>query len=355
MQMGRWFGYRPGYVDLCRIFTSDELIQWYKHITIASEEMRRDFDYMFLLRKTPKEFGLKVRTHPGVLKITAANKFRYKQIMRLSYSGQLAQTYQFKIDQNRFTKNFNAATDLIKSLGDMLPAPINTSNSQQKFIWKNVDNFNAITSFLENYKIGTEIIDTGKIINYINAQVKKGNLVNWTVALIHNSTVKPGEEFLFAGLKIGLSDRTNISNDQVNYGIAKCNITDHKHELIDLSQEEITEARLKTEEDCTLEGKEKKPLIPSRKRIKWKRKSENGLLIIYPLNNNCQHITDGTTKPKTMGRTLISDTPIIGIAISFPEIENDEKIEYAVNEQFRAEEYDYPDEFDLAEDENGTN
>jgi len=47
MQMGRWFGYRPGYVDLCRIFTSDELNEWYKHITIASEEMRRDFDYMF--------------------------------------------------------------------------------------------------------------------------------------------------------------------------------------------------------------------------------------------------------------------------------------------------------------------
>ena len=100
MQMGRWFGYRPGYVDLCRIFTSDELTRWYKHITIASEEMRRDFDYMFLLKKTPKEFGLKVRTHPGVLKITAANKFRYKKIMYLSYSGELEQTYQFKIQRS---------------------------------------------------------------------------------------------------------------------------------------------------------------------------------------------------------------------------------------------------------------
>ena len=65
MQMGRWFGYRPGYIDLCRIFTSDELTRWYKHITIASEEIRRDFDYMFLLKKTPKEFGLKVRTPAG--------------------------------------------------------------------------------------------------------------------------------------------------------------------------------------------------------------------------------------------------------------------------------------------------
>jgi hypothetical protein len=24
MQMGRWFGYRPGYIDLCRLYTSGE-------------------------------------------------------------------------------------------------------------------------------------------------------------------------------------------------------------------------------------------------------------------------------------------------------------------------------------------
>ncbi|MCS3281533.1 Z1 domain-containing protein [Bacteroides salyersiae] len=35
MQMGRWFGYRPGYVDLCRLFTSAELNEWYRHIAVA--------------------------------------------------------------------------------------------------------------------------------------------------------------------------------------------------------------------------------------------------------------------------------------------------------------------------------
>ena len=35
MQMGRWFGYRPGYVDLCRLFTSRELNEWFCHITLA--------------------------------------------------------------------------------------------------------------------------------------------------------------------------------------------------------------------------------------------------------------------------------------------------------------------------------
>ncbi|EDW4537552.1 Z1 domain-containing protein, partial [Salmonella enterica subsp. enterica] len=45
MQMGRWFGYRPGYLDLCRLYTSEELISWYKHIAMANEELRKEFDY----------------------------------------------------------------------------------------------------------------------------------------------------------------------------------------------------------------------------------------------------------------------------------------------------------------------
>jgi hypothetical protein len=354
MQMGRWFGYRPGYVDLCRIFTSDELTRWYKHITIASEEMRRDFDYMFLLKKTPKEFGLKVRTHPGVLKITAANKFRYKKIMFLSYSGELEQTYQFKIDGQNFINNYNALIDLISGIGNPVDKPLNSFNSRQKLVWQSKNNFNHITSFLLKYKIGQEVIDTNKIVDYIMAQTRMGNLINWTIAVINNSGANAENEFTIPGLsdKIGLTDRTNISKDPEQYEVAKYNITDHRHELIDLSQSQVDMALAQTKEDNKADGNVDDIELPSRKRIKWGRTSTNGLLIIYPLNNNCQFILDPLTKPKTIGRKLISKVPIIGIAISFPEIDNDEKIEYAVNEQFRKE-YDYPEELDLTEAENG--
>lgn len=355
MQMGRWFGYRPGYVDLCRIFTSDELTRWYKHITIASEEMRRDFDYMFLLKKTPKEFGLKVRTHPGVLKITAANKFRYKKIMYLSYSGELEQTYQFRIDKTIFKKNFDAVIDLITDLGTPLDKPKNSFNSKQSLIWEKEHNFNIVTSFLLKYKIGEEVIDTNKIVDYINAQTKKGNLVNWTIAIINNSTAEPEFEYKLPGIqsKIGLTDRTNVSSDSNSYEVAKYNITDQRHELIDLTEDEIKRAKEQTESDSREEKKTDVPEVPSRKRIKWVRNSQNGLLLIYPLNHNCQYILDSTTKPKTKARKLISVVPIIGIAVSFPEIDNDEKIEYAVNEQFKKE-YEYPEELDQSEINEGT-
>jgi hypothetical protein len=65
MQMGRWFGYRPGYVDLCRLFTSRELNEWFCHITLASEELRSEFDYMAdVAGSTPEQYALKSKNTP---------------------------------------------------------------------------------------------------------------------------------------------------------------------------------------------------------------------------------------------------------------------------------------------------
>lgn len=46
MQMGRWFGYREGYLDLCRLYTTDELRDWFSHVAFAEEELKREFEHM---------------------------------------------------------------------------------------------------------------------------------------------------------------------------------------------------------------------------------------------------------------------------------------------------------------------
>ena len=74
LQMGRWFGYRGGYEDLCRVWIAPEAEGWYRHIAEATAELRRDFLKMKKRQATPREFGLRVRTHPESLLITARNK-----------------------------------------------------------------------------------------------------------------------------------------------------------------------------------------------------------------------------------------------------------------------------------------
>lgn len=74
MQMARWFGYREGYEELCRIWMLEEAEGWYMHISDSIEELRSEIRHMEKLGATPKDFGLKVRTHPGSLMITARQK-----------------------------------------------------------------------------------------------------------------------------------------------------------------------------------------------------------------------------------------------------------------------------------------
>ena len=74
MQMGRWFGYRGGYGDICKIFLTEEAESWYRKINDALEELREDFKIMEKHKLTVMEVGLRVRSDPTSLINTARNK-----------------------------------------------------------------------------------------------------------------------------------------------------------------------------------------------------------------------------------------------------------------------------------------
>ena len=82
MQMGRWFGYRDGYEDLCRIWMLPSAEDWYSHISESFEELRIDLRYMSQIGAAPKDFGLRVRSHPDSLTVTARNKMGTGQKFR---------------------------------------------------------------------------------------------------------------------------------------------------------------------------------------------------------------------------------------------------------------------------------
>src|SRR5690554_7317246 len=67
MQMGRWFGYRPGYEDLCRIWIPADGVGWYAHIQEAMDDLQAQLKRMELANATPEQFGLAVRSHPESL------------------------------------------------------------------------------------------------------------------------------------------------------------------------------------------------------------------------------------------------------------------------------------------------
>ena len=109
MQMGRWFGYRPGFEDLCRVHLSRDSINWYSHIAGAAEELVQQVKRMRRDGLSPRQFGLYVMAHPdSPLLITAANKMRSgeKVKFRQNFSGRMLESYIVSIDPDVNVHNF---------------------------------------------------------------------------------------------------------------------------------------------------------------------------------------------------------------------------------------------------------
>ena len=328
MQMGRWFGYRPGYLDLCRLYTTDELVEWYQHITVASEELRKEFDYMASKSATPEEFGLKVRTHPSGLIITGASKIRNGKVMNLSFAKSLSETYHFYRDDQINHKNFKATEDLLLQLGQ------HSREETDNYIWEDVLS-DHIIDFLVNYQLHKKarLASTRGLTDYIQAQLRQNELTSWTVVLISNKSAKSSPHTI-AGLEVGLTYRKNAEKTPSDeYRLVKARLLSPSDEMLDLpisSRQEIL--RLTTESQKKKRGEQEEALdqkarTPDGNFVRQERgrlyDSKKGLLLIYPLDPDAVDL----------------QIPIIGFVLSFPASSTAKSVEYKVNNTYWEQEF----------------
>ena len=118
LQMGRWFGYRPNYEDLFKIWIAEEAIDWYGYITQAANELKLEIAKMKAAHQTPADFGLKVRQDPNSLIATARNKMRSATYVRrpITVSGRLLETPRLKADRRILMANEEAVKTFIKNI-----------------------------------------------------------------------------------------------------------------------------------------------------------------------------------------------------------------------------------------------
>lgn len=148
MQMGRWFGYRPGYEDLCRVHLSRDSINWYAHIAEAAEELVQQVKRMRRDGLSPKDFGLYVKSHPDTLLITASNKMRAGEeiTVQQSFSGRLRETSAVSIDAELNARNFALFAELWENnFGGAA-----SDNTNKGLIFSNID-LKVLDDFLRRY------------------------------------------------------------------------------------------------------------------------------------------------------------------------------------------------------------
>ena len=118
MQMGRWFGYREGYADLCKIFITKESADYYKYICRSIEDLRKDIEIMGRQNKKPEEYGIRVRNDSIDLGITAANKSRNtkKMVYHKSFYGNIFETPHLHRDLDIIERNIELTLNFLHKI-----------------------------------------------------------------------------------------------------------------------------------------------------------------------------------------------------------------------------------------------
>lgn len=247
LQMGRWFGYRTGYEDLCRIFMPGDRIADFAEIIRSTEDLFDDFKVMAENNMTPSDFGLAVKENPdSLLQVTARSKLKSaKEInhsMRLE--GRLKETSYLRSDAKDVSNNLNA----VRALLDSLPAPSKTPDETSGYLWRSVDR-RLIRKFLGAYKVyGNDRLGlTSRMPIAFIEKYAEDNSASWDVAL-HSGF---GDPFTYKDLQIKKERRKfdkqsgflELQNRQVSSGTAE-SIAIEDEEL----RKELSRSRGKTRE-----------------------------------------------------------------------------------------------------------
>jgi hypothetical protein len=330
MQMGRWFGYKDGYIDLCRIFTTYDLTEWYRHIALANKQLSNEFDYMAMTGGTPENFGLKVLNHPGRLAVTAAGKMRSTEKIRISFSGRSMETIVF--NPLHSNKNLNSLKKLINATGRDPDNGVSKNNS--RYHWKNISS-NLVINFLNEYQtqdVAKRVVAPEKIAEFIEKQNKLDELTDWHVVLISNKTKDRVHSVKINNLNIGSIKRTplrKIQPDKISIGVLS-NPTDH---VLDFSEKELAEIEEKYDKLPTKKGGTRK-IVERATFFRQHRPVQRGLLLLYiTANRDTKSKKDGTTSPYGL-----EGNEVVGFCISFPASEKAKDLEYVVNPVYLDEE-----------------
>lgn len=337
MQMGRWFGYRPGYIDLCRLYTTNDLVEWFEHIADASEELREEFDFMAASDATPREYGLKVQSHP-VLMVTSKLKMRTARDLELSFSGQLLETVTFYREPDILQRNLDAAERFLLMLGRPESDPRRCRNGSEhvwegSHLWQNIP-ANDVMDFLIAYRSHPEAHKVNSVLlaEFIRSLVSEKELTRWTVALIGASRGKGRVHAFHDGVEVTMLKRTAHGQHPDRYSIGR--LMSPRDEAIDLDDMAWKAALAKTRDafrdDPGRNRAREEPNLPNGPAIRKIRPRDRGVLFLYAIDPMLAGDDAGL---------LPASPPVIGFAVSFPASSSGARVKYKVNNILWEQEY----------------
>lgn len=317
MQMGRWFGYRDGYDHLCRVWMTEDATYWYSYISSATEELKQDIEEMRDEGKTPTDFGLRVRSDPVGLYVTARNKMKTAReiVVTKSLSGRVVETPYMFIDKKN-NSNLTAVKQLLKNLDRF---GLRRQESDWKnFIWYKVPS-SIIIELLRDFRVSPQntLFEPDSLIDFIQ---KNDDFAEWDIVIPKGY----GETY-------GLQEDLEVKTVQRGF------VFDQENQIVQmtnrrlLSPEHTREGLTKKEADLLSSRAGKTPSAKTYLRAQGRRP----LLIIYFVELKPGEDSEKIRVAEWIRSKL--DAPLVGLVAGFPDYGVDKNIliKYKVNKVYQ--------------------
>lgn len=288
MQMGRWFGYRPNYEDLCKVYMTESMFDNFSVIIEATLDLMEELKKMSSMNLTPRDFGLAVQQHPDSgLQVTARNKLKQTKdiYFEMKLDGHLKETSWISSNPEDIQNNIDLLKNTIKVLHSY------PTDSTTKNLWKNIDQ-KVVIEFLDNYKYYMEQDEFGlqsrMPVNFVK-RYAQDIVTKWDIALATGNSDKVIEVdgFIYGNLeqrKLDIRDKHyEFRNRQVSSGNAE--EVSLSQEVKDSIMKELAEVKHNKKNQIEKDSSDDKVNELSRKRL-VRQRLQRPLLIL--------HLVEGT-------------------------------------------------------------
>ena len=287
MQMGRWFGYRPGYEDLPRIWMEEDVRDAFFDLATVEEEIRRDIDTYAIDNVKPIEFATRIRKIPGMA-ITTRTKLRNIRTATIGFEGEHVQTIKFRrSERSVLLANWDAgqrlvsnATNLAEVRGSRVATGVPASSIVQFLDEYQIEEGRTLQSkFLKDYIQSLEATDPAARL--------------WNVAVIAGNETQMSERPLGPDGRVACVTRNPLKNSGelafvkaiMSRGDVLADVEAIPPELVDKGWKVLKEARYAMK-------------MPP-------------LMVLYPIYRDSQ--------PKSNGREpMAAEADVLGFGIVFP-------------------------------------
>jgi len=355
LQMGRWFGYRPGYIDCCKLFSTQDSLEKFDQTTSTMEDLEQKFiDMNKNPENTPSKYALLVLKHPGALKITRPSILKNTKEVNWSFSDQLVQTTWFSLDRERMLKSWNSLKTHFHSLkpkfadtGDGYMV-FEDASASDIFGFLNLPN----TYYDKDKKAGENYFS--EITEFIKLANAAQKLTNWTIGIktygFSKTILKAADTGFNSDVKLTLRGGPDpakqkrwfdyIAEDRIfRAGMASANIVTGSNDMaVALSEPERTSAKREYQKEFYKDLKIKNPdwseeqlerevkgkNVPE-KAYRCSMTDKQGVLMIYLLDTAEVFMSDGSpiSGLESIRDDLDLTVPLIGYAIGLPPLNGD--------------------------------